>query len=223
MRNYSLKQKKLSCSVTTTAALPSHSIILVSIQSWLSSPYLASSLAYYPSLPHQSSPSSWILSTLPSLAFCVCWLAPFKHLGTPSVCSLISFMREYSCSFYSFYGVYKEKPSIFKKYFIGNVALLGLTFIYSLILLIISSTKHQTAIDQCLLQFVSNEEFLDGPSSASQQVCNVWTYAQLGVCYFVWLLFCASQVYFCYSTSPFFTKIYHIHSFLILTQLHKQW
>jgi len=97
-----------------------------------------------------------------------------------------------------FFGVYKEKPNIFKKYFIGNVALLGLTFIYSLILLIISSTKHQTAIDQCLLQFVSNEEFLEGPSSTSQEVCSVWTYAQLGVCFFVWLLFCVSQAYFCY-------------------------
>ncbi|WAQ82802.1 hypothetical protein PtA15_3A166 [Puccinia triticina] len=97
-----------------------------------------------------------------------------------------------------FFGVYKEKPAIFKKYFIGNVGLLALTFGYSLVLLIISSTKHATAIDQCLLQFVSNEEFVDGPSSTSRQVCSVWTYAQLAVCFFVWFLFFFSQLYFCY-------------------------
>ncbi|EHS63928.1 uncharacterized protein PGTG_21946 [Puccinia graminis f. sp. tritici CRL 75-36-700-3] len=97
-----------------------------------------------------------------------------------------------------FYGVYKEKPIIFKRYFMGNVGLIGITFLYSLILLIISSTKHQTAIDQCLLQFVSNDEFVDGPSNSSRQLCSVWTWAQLAVCFFVWFLFFFSQLYFCY-------------------------
>ncbi|KAA1138998.1 hypothetical protein PGTUg99_033035 [Puccinia graminis f. sp. tritici] len=97
-----------------------------------------------------------------------------------------------------FYGVYKEKPIIFKRYFMGNVGLIGITFLYSMILLIISSTKHQTAIDQCLLQFVSNDEFVDGPSNSSRQLCSVWTWAQLAVCFFVWFLFFFSQLYFCY-------------------------
>ncbi|PLW12348.1 hypothetical protein PCANC_23427 [Puccinia coronata f. sp. avenae] len=97
-----------------------------------------------------------------------------------------------------FFGVYKEKPDIFKKYVMANMALLGVTFAYSLVLLIMSSTKHQTAIDQCLLQFVSNEEFLQGPSSTSHDVCSIWTYAQLGVCFFVWFLFFFAQLYFCY-------------------------
>jgi hypothetical protein len=83
----------------------------------------------------------------------------------------------------------------------ANMALLGVTFAYSLVLLIMSSTKHQTAIDQCLLQFVSNEEFLQGPSSTSHDVCSIWTYAQLGVCFFVWFLFFFAQLYFCYSKS----------------------
>lgn len=97
-----------------------------------------------------------------------------------------------------FYAVYKEKPDLFKKYTIGTQSLLALTFLYSLVLLIISFTRHSAAVDQCLAQFISGDELNDGPSNSSRQLCSVWTHAQLGVCLFVWLLFLLTEVYCCY-------------------------
>ncbi|POV97877.1 hypothetical protein PSTT_14788, partial [Puccinia striiformis] len=99
-----------------------------------------------------------------------------------------------------FYGVYKENSTIFKRYMYINLLFQTVTFGYSLILLIISATKHQISIDQCLLQFLSNEELQsdNGPSQSSRNLCNLWTWVQLGVCFLVWILLFLSELYFTY-------------------------
>lgn len=102
---------------------------------------------------------------------------------------------------YRFYGVYKERPAVFKKYIILNAILVLITLIYSMGVIVISSTRHNTAIEQCLLQFVSNDDLKATTSASGRTVCNIWTWAQLGICGFLWALFAGSEIYFCLSES----------------------
>ncbi|KAI9624790.1 hypothetical protein KEM48_008681 [Puccinia striiformis f. sp. tritici PST-130] len=53
----------------------------------------------------------------------------------------------------------QRNSTIFKRYMYINLLFQTVTFGYSLILLIISATKHQISIDQCLLQFLSMKNF----------------------------------------------------------------
>ncbi|KAG0141618.1 hypothetical protein CROQUDRAFT_663573 [Cronartium quercuum f. sp. fusiforme G11] len=95
-----------------------------------------------------------------------------------------------------FYGVYKERVAFFRKYIIFNAILVFITLFYSLILIVLSATHHQRAIQQCILQFVSNDDNLATVSASGRTICNIWTWAQLGVCGLLWVLFCASEIYF---------------------------
>lgn len=98
-----------------------------------------------------------------------------------------------------FYGVYKERVKIFRIYLYINVGIVLLTLGYSLVIMILSAQQHDTAIEQCLLQFVSADgDTTETPSNESRTLCNIWTWAQLGVCGVLWILFGLSESYFCF-------------------------
>ncbi|KAH9808918.1 hypothetical protein DFH28DRAFT_907408 [Melampsora americana] len=108
------------------------------------------------------------------------------------LCILVGFFQ-----LMGFYGVYKERVKVFKLYLYINFGFVLITLGYSLVIMIMSAQQHQTAIEQCLLQFVS----VDGnntPSNESKGLCNIWTWAQLGVCGILWILFGMSELYFCF-------------------------
>ncbi|CAH7669615.1 hypothetical protein BY996DRAFT_4587027 [Phakopsora pachyrhizi] len=96
-----------------------------------------------------------------------------------------------------FYGVYMEKVELFEKYVIVNVVLLLIGLVYSLVLMIISATRHDTATEECIIQFVSGDE-RSSVSESGRSVCDVWTWAQLAVCGILWFITGLSQLYFCH-------------------------
>ncbi|EGF99165.1 uncharacterized protein MELLADRAFT_118361 [Melampsora larici-populina 98AG31] len=98
-----------------------------------------------------------------------------------------------------FYGVYKERVKIFRIYLYINFAFVIITLGYSLVIMILSAQQHSTAIEQCLLQFVSADgDNTETPSNESKTLCNIWTWAQLGICGILWILFGISESYFCF-------------------------
>lgn len=105
-----------------------------------------------------------------------------------------------------FWGVYREKALSFRKYVSVNIGLIGLTILYTLAVIILSATRHTQAVDSCVTQFIYNANNSTGTANGNgvisgQKLCNIWTWAQLGVCGLLFLLVAASEVYFCLSAS----------------------
>ncbi|MBW0507985.1 hypothetical protein O181_047700 [Austropuccinia psidii MF-1] len=95
-----------------------------------------------------------------------------------------------------FYAVFKEQAVLFRKYTLINFCLLLITIFYSLILIILSFTRHSAAVDSCILLFVTADENAQYTDS-EERICNLWTWVQLGICTFLWLLLSAIELYFC--------------------------
>ncbi|KAH8928983.1 hypothetical protein BT69DRAFT_1346211 [Atractiella rhizophila] len=103
-----------------------------------------------------------------------------------------------------FFGVFKEKPAIFRKYTWVNSGLVALTFLIALIWIIVSITNHSDAVDSCSKQF---SEQTSGNSSTTVQgfnandqtgetICKVWTWVQVGVMAFLWVVVGLTELYF---------------------------
>jgi len=82
-----------------------------------------------------------------------------------------------------FFGIFKEKPALFKTYVTLNTIFLYLGLSAAAAFIGISAGRHQVAVDACDQSFFTsnNQTTTAQNSSEGQQVCNVFTWVVLGV------------------------------------------
>ncbi|KAK4056533.1 hypothetical protein OIO90_002380 [Microbotryomycetes sp. JL221] len=101
-----------------------------------------------------------------------------------------------------FLGVFREKPSLFKTYARFNTILIVSALVLSLVLIIITAVKHSTAVFNCENLFADQSSSQNQVTSATD-VCNVWTWVQIGIMGLLFLIVSLCQAYF-----VMFTHIY---------------
>ncbi|GAA5927971.1 uncharacterized protein JCM15063_006047 [Sporobolomyces koalae] len=90
-----------------------------------------------------------------------------------------------------FFGVYRDKVSLFKLYARTNTILVGLDLLLALAIVILSAVKHNSAINQCQLLFSS-----DATDTTGQDICNVWTWVQVGIMGLLFVIVALCELYF---------------------------
>lgn len=88
-----------------------------------------------------------------------------------------------------------------------NAGVVALAFIVALIWIILSAARHSTAVGACVEQFVNNEDAdisgddsslinLSSGTVSGQQLCNIFTWVQLGIMSGLWLALFLVEIYF---------------------------
>ncbi|KAG8783661.1 hypothetical protein FRC15_004766 [Serendipita sp. 397] len=94
-----------------------------------------------------------------------------------------------------FLGVFKEKPTLFRRYVAINMIVLYAGFSVAATFLVISGARHSRAVELCQTQFFGHNA--DGAIGESEgyQVCNIFCWATLGVMGALWVLLFVVQSY----------------------------
>jgi len=99
-----------------------------------------------------------------------------------------------------FLGVFKEKAGLFGKYVVINSLAIVAAFSIAAALIIISATRHSTAVSSCETSFFST--LANGtttaapPSNAEGQiVCDIFTWTDIGLMGGLWVVFAIFQGY----------------------------
>lgn len=114
-----------------------------------------------------------------------------------------------ACQPFGFFGVYREKPRLFKalcavsglvepeqtanKRTIRSLRINGVlvtcAILCALAIIIISAVKHSTAVDNCTALFSANST-----DTTANTICNVWTWIQIGIMGLLFVLVGLCQV-----------------------------
>jgi hypothetical protein len=95
-----------------------------------------------------------------------------------------------------FFGIFKEKPALFRKYVTFNSVILYVGLSAALAFIGISAGRHQPAVDQCESSFFSsgNQTTTAQGDSEGEQICNIFTWVVLGIMGGLWLVIFILQV-----------------------------
>jgi hypothetical protein len=95
-----------------------------------------------------------------------------------------------------FFGIFKEKPSLFKTYITLNSIVLYVGLAAAAAFIGISAGRHQTAVDVCEASFFSNasQSTTAQEDTEGQQICNIFTWVVLGVMGALWAMLFIVQV-----------------------------
>ena len=95
-----------------------------------------------------------------------------------------------------FFGIFKEKPALFRKYVTFNSIILYVGLSAALAFIAISAGRHQPAVDECESSFFSsgNQTTTAQADTEGQQICNIFTWVILGITGGLWLLLFVLQV-----------------------------
>ncbi len=95
-----------------------------------------------------------------------------------------------------FFGIFKEKPALFRKYVTFNSVILFVGLSAALAFIGISAGRHQPAVDECESSFFSsgNQTTTTQADTEGQQICNIFTWAVLGIMGALWVLLFVLQV-----------------------------
>jgi len=98
-----------------------------------------------------------------------------------------------------FFGIFKEKPSLFKTYIAFNSIILYGSLAAAAAFISISAVRHQTAVSACEASFFNsngNENTTAQEDTEGQQICNIFTWIVLGVMGALWAVLFVIQTYF---------------------------
>lgn len=95
-----------------------------------------------------------------------------------------------------FFGIFKEKPALFRKYIALNSVVLYVGLSAALAFIGISAGRHQPAVDECESSFFNsgNQTTTAQADTEGEQVCNIFTWAILGITGGLWLVLFILQV-----------------------------
>ena len=96
-----------------------------------------------------------------------------------------------------FFGIFKEKPALFKKYVLLNSIVLYVGLSAAAAFIGISAARHDTAVDACESSFFSsgsNQSTTAQEDTEGQQICNIFTWVVLGIMGALWVVLFIIQV-----------------------------
>ncbi|GAA5986779.1 hypothetical protein JCM10908_000894 [Rhodotorula pacifica] len=130
----------------------------------------------------------------------LCFAAPsIVSVVTPSFVSYILGVLCFAvaaCQPVGFFGVYRERPRLFKGFLRINGLLVTAAVLCALAMIVVSAAKHSTAIDNCRALFST-----DDTDSTAHTICNIWTWIQIGIMGLLFVIVGLCQVYFvCYTS-----------------------
>ncbi|GAA5965448.1 hypothetical protein JCM8115_005754 [Rhodotorula mucilaginosa] len=130
----------------------------------------------------------------------LCFAAPsIVSVVTPSFVSYILGVLCFAvaaCQPVGFFGVYRERPRLFKGFLRINGILVSAAILCSLAIIIVSAAKHSTGVDNCTALFSA-----DNTDTTANTICNIWTWIQIGIMGLLFVLVGLCQVYFvCYTS-----------------------
>ncbi|ORY91714.1 hypothetical protein BCR35DRAFT_299000 [Leucosporidium creatinivorum] len=112
------------------------------------------------------------------------------------VCILVALFQ-----LFGFFGVYRERPSLFKTYARINTILVALALVIALVFIIISAARHGTAVTACEDLFASKNS--TSTVTSGTQICSIWTWVQIGIMGLLFVIVGLCEAYFL-----MFTQIY---------------
>jgi len=101
-----------------------------------------------------------------------------------------------------FFGIFKEKPALFRKYVTFNSVILYVGLSAALTFIGISAGRHQAAVDQCESSFFSSGNQTTTAETEGEQICNIFTWVVLGIMGGLWIVIFILQVSDLASLSP---------------------
>ncbi|GAA5927675.1 hypothetical protein JCM3775_006049 [Rhodotorula graminis] len=130
----------------------------------------------------------------------LCFAAPsIISVTTPSFISYILGILCFviaAAQLFGFIGVLRDKPRLFKSFLRINGLLVCAALLLALALIIISAVKHSAGVDQCTRLFS-----LDDTDSTARDICNVWTWIQVGIMGLLFVIVGLCELYFVAYTS----------------------
>jgi len=114
-----------------------------------------------------------------------------------------------------FFGIFKEKPALFKKYVTFNSIILYLGLSAALAFIAISAGRHQPAVDQCDSSFFGSGNQTTTTAQVDtegQQICNIFTWVVLGIMGALWVVLFILQTYFTFALRGYGTTQRADHS-----------
>ncbi|GAA5854483.1 hypothetical protein JCM8547_004859 [Rhodosporidiobolus lusitaniae] len=128
----------------------------------------------------------------------LCFAAPsIVSVTTPSFCSYILgilCLLVAAAQPVGFFGVYREKPALFRTYSRINGVLVAAALLLALALIIISAAKHSSGVDACTRLFSQ-----DDSDTSADTICNIWTWIQIGIMGLLFVIVGLCEIYFvCY-------------------------
>jgi len=95
-----------------------------------------------------------------------------------------------------FFGIFKEKPALFKKYVLLNSIVLCVGLSAAAAFIGISAARHDVAVDACESSFFSsgNQSTTAQEDTEGQQICNIFTWVVLGIMGALWVVLFIVQV-----------------------------
>ncbi|SCV70567.1 BQ2448_3329 [Microbotryum intermedium] len=93
---------------------------------------------------------------------------------------------------FGFFGVYRERPSLYRQYARWNMLAVLLALGVALTFIILSCVRHSTALASC------EDLFATATTTVAQNstVCNIWMWAQVGLMGLLWIIVAIVETYF---------------------------
>ncbi|GAA5821973.1 hypothetical protein JCM3770_003029 [Rhodotorula araucariae] len=130
----------------------------------------------------------------------LCFAAPsIVSVTTPGFVSYILGVLAFAVAaaqVFGFFGVFREKPRLFKSYLRINGLLVTAALLLALAVIIISAVKHTTAVQTCTRLFSA-----DGTDTTAKGICNIWTWIQIGIMGLLFVIVGLCELYFVSYTS----------------------
>ncbi|EGU12846.1 Proteophosphoglycan ppg4 [Rhodotorula toruloides ATCC 204091] len=130
----------------------------------------------------------------------LCFAAPsIVSVTTPSFLSYILGVLCFAVAAgqpFGFFGVYREKPRLFKAFLRINGLLVTASILLSLAIIIISAVQHSKGVDSCTMLFGT-----DNADSTAKNICNIWTWIQIGIMGLLFAIVALCEFYFVFYTS----------------------
>ncbi|BGP23769.1 proteophosphoglycan ppg4 [Rhodotorula toruloides] len=130
----------------------------------------------------------------------LCFAAPsIVSVTTPSFLSYILGVLCFAVAAgqpFGFFGVYREKPRLFKAFLRINGLLVTASILLALAIVIISAVQHSKGVDSCTRLFGT-----DNADSTAKNICNIWTWIQIGIMGLLFGIVALCEFYFVFYTS----------------------
>ncbi|SCZ97989.1 BZ3500_MvSof-1268-A1-R1_Chr7-3g09661 [Microbotryum saponariae] len=93
---------------------------------------------------------------------------------------------------FGFFGVYRERPSLYRQYALWNMLAVLLALGVALAFIILSCVRHSTALASCEGLFATATTTV----AQNSAVCNIWMWVQVGLMGLLWIIVAIAEVYF---------------------------
>ncbi|KAL8277878.1 hypothetical protein RQP46_009697 [Phenoliferia psychrophenolica] len=90
-----------------------------------------------------------------------------------------------------FFGVYREKPKLFKLYASINAILVSAALLIAVAFIGLSAGRHSTAVSACQDTFSSQ-----GTVKSGSEICSIWTWVQIGIMGLLFVIIALCEAYF---------------------------